>query len=97
MSVDEATDLVKQQTPTRDAFLGGRLTLSQPRNGFRAGLDSVLLGAAVPAGTGRLLDMGAGVGTADGAGWIGRAGEGAQTPPVPGTGNAPVARRVISP
>ncbi|QYO77592.1 tRNA1(Val) (adenine(37)-N6)-methyltransferase [Devosia salina] len=49
---------------TRDAFLGGRLTLSQPRNGFRAGLDSVLLGAAVPAGTGRLLDMGAGVGTA---------------------------------
>ncbi|MHA6298363.1 tRNA1(Val) (adenine(37)-N6)-methyltransferase [Devosia sp. CAU 1758] len=44
--------------------MGGRLTLSQPRNGFRAGLDSVLLGASVPAGTGRLLDLGAGVGTA---------------------------------
>jgi tRNA1(Val) A37 N6-methylase TrmN6 len=64
MSLDQTTDFVKHQTVTRDAFLGGRLTLSQPRHGFRAGLDSVLLGAAVPAGTGRLLDLGAGVGTA---------------------------------
>jgi tRNA1(Val) A37 N6-methylase TrmN6 len=64
MSVDHATDFVKQQTLTRDAFLGGRLNLSQPRNGFRAGLDSVLLGASVrPAGL-TLLDLGAGVGTA---------------------------------
>ncbi|WP_461382685.1 tRNA1(Val) (adenine(37)-N6)-methyltransferase [Devosia indica] len=44
--------------------MGGRLTLSQPRTGFRAGLDSVLLGAAVPAGTRNVLDLGAGVGTA---------------------------------
>ena len=64
MSLDEATDLVKQQTLTRDAFLGGRLTVSQPDKGFRAGLDSVLLGAAVNAGSRRLLDLGAGVGTA---------------------------------
>ena len=49
---------------TRDAFLGGRLAVSQPRRGFRAGLDSVLLGAAVAAGSRRLLDLGAGVGTA---------------------------------
>jgi tRNA1(Val) A37 N6-methylase TrmN6 len=49
---------------TRDAFLGGRLAVSQPRNGFRAGLDSVLLGAAVAAGSTSLLDLGAGVGTA---------------------------------
>jgi tRNA1(Val) A37 N6-methylase TrmN6 len=49
---------------TRDAFLGGRLAVSQPRNGFRAGLDSVLLGAAVADGSRRLLDLGAGVGTA---------------------------------
>jgi tRNA1(Val) A37 N6-methylase TrmN6 len=49
---------------TRDAFLGGRLAVSQPRDGFRAGLDSVLLGAAVSAGSQRLLDLGAGVGTA---------------------------------
>lgn len=64
MSLDQPADLVKHQTPTRDAFLGGRLTLSQPRNGFRAGLDSVLLGAAVPAGTAKLLDLGAGTGAA---------------------------------
>ncbi|MCW5722977.1 MAG: methyltransferase [Devosia sp.] len=49
---------------TRDAFLGGRLIVSQPRNGFRAGLDSVLLGAAVRPATQNLLDLGAGVGTA---------------------------------
>ncbi|KKB10890.1 hypothetical protein VE25_15655 [Devosia geojensis] len=49
---------------THDAFLGGRLTVSQPRNGFRAGLDSVLLGAAVRIGTQTLLDLGAGVGAA---------------------------------
>lgn len=64
MSVDEATDLVKQQTLTRDAFLGGRLTVSQPAKGFRAGLDSVLLGAAVRANSRSLLDLGAGAGTA---------------------------------
>jgi tRNA1(Val) A37 N6-methylase TrmN6 len=64
MSLDEATDLVKQQTLTRDAFLGGRLTVSQPEKGFRAGLDSVLLGAAVRDNTHSLLDLGAGVGTA---------------------------------
>lgn len=64
MSLDEATDLVKQQTLTRDAFLGGRLTVSQPAKGFRAGLDSVLLGAAVQATAASLLDLGAGAGTA---------------------------------
>lgn len=64
MSLDQPTEFVKHQTVTRDAFLGGRLTLSQPRNGFRAGLDSVLLGAAVPAGGTALLDLGAGAGAA---------------------------------
>lgn len=64
MSLDQPSDFVKHQTTTRDAFLGGRITLSQPQKGFRAGLDSVLLGAAVRAGTGQLLDLGAGVGTA---------------------------------
>lgn len=64
MSLDHASKIVKHQTLTRDAFLGGRLIVSQPRHGFRAGLDSVLLGAAVRGGTTRLLDLGAGVGTA---------------------------------
>lgn len=64
MSLDQPNDFVKHQTTTRDAFLAGRITLSQPRHGFRAGFDSVLLGAAVAGGTDRLLDLGAGVGTA---------------------------------
>lgn len=64
MSLDQPDTFVKSQTLTRDAFLGGRLTVSQPRNGFRAGLDSVLLGAAVCPAAESLLDLGAGVGTA---------------------------------
>jgi tRNA1(Val) A37 N6-methylase TrmN6 len=49
---------------TRDAFLGGRLTLLQPKKGHRAGLDAALLQALVPAtGSGLLIDLGAGVGT----------------------------------
>lgn len=51
---------------TDDAFLDGRLSLLQPRHGYRAGLDAVLLAAAVPMTTGRaksVLDVGAGVGT----------------------------------
>jgi len=64
MSLDEATDLVKQQTLTRDAFLGGRLIVTQPERGFRAGLDSVLLGSAVRTDARSLLDLGAGAGTA---------------------------------
>ncbi len=53
--------------PTDDAFLGGALQILQPRSGYRAGLDAVMLAAAVPAPTGRVmrvLDLGAGVGTA---------------------------------
>ena len=64
MSLDQPSGFVKHQSITRDAFLGGRLTLSQPGNGFRAGLDSVLLGAAVGEGRRTLLDLGCGVGTA---------------------------------
>src|SRR5690606_31361083 len=64
MSLDQPTAFVKHQTITRDAFLGGRLTLSQPKHGFRAGLDSVLLGAAVSEKRRTLLVLGCGVGTA---------------------------------
>lgn len=64
MSLDQTSQIVKQQDVTRDAFLGGRLTVLQPAKGFRAGLDSVLLGAAVGRTSGALLDLGAGVGTA---------------------------------
>ena len=34
---------------TEDRLLDGRVILRQPRDGFRAGIDSVLLAAAVPA------------------------------------------------
>ncbi|MEE4188185.1 MAG: methyltransferase domain-containing protein [Roseobacter sp.] len=50
---------------TRDAFLGGRLYLLQPKNGYRAGVDPVLLAATVPAKPGeRILDLGCGAGAA---------------------------------
>lgn len=64
MSVDHTAGFVKHQTLTRDAFLGGRIHVSQPGHGFRAGVDSVLLGASVAPGGSRLLDLGAGVGVA---------------------------------
>ncbi len=64
MSLAHDAQIVKLGEVTRDAFLGGRLTIAQPAKGFRAGLDSVLLGAAVGDGSGALLDLGAGVGTA---------------------------------
>jgi len=48
-----------------DGFLGGRLTIIQPRGGHRAGSDAVFLAAAVSARSGaRVLDAGAGVGVA---------------------------------
>jgi tRNA1(Val) A37 N6-methylase TrmN6 len=46
-----------------DAFLGGALRVLQPRAGYRAGLDAVLLAASVDAAPGQhVLDVGAGVG-----------------------------------
>lgn len=50
---------------TEDAFLGGRLRLRQPAEGYRAAIDPVLLAAAVPAVAGeRVADLGCGVATA---------------------------------
>jgi tRNA1(Val) A37 N6-methylase TrmN6 len=51
---------------TEDAFLGDRLIIRQPRTGYRAGIDAVLLAAAAPVPSGPeqlILDCGAGVGT----------------------------------
>ena len=51
---------------TDDAFLGGRLNMLQPRDGYRAGLDAVLLAATVRVDGAndvvRVVDAGAGVG-----------------------------------
>jgi tRNA1Val (adenine37-N6)-methyltransferase len=50
---------------TDDAFLCGRLHLWQPRAGYRAATDPVLLAACVPARAGdRVLDLGCGAGAA---------------------------------
>ena len=65
------SDTVASRVPntiTYDYFLGHKLRLAQPASGYRAGIDAVLLAASVaPASDGatlRVLDVGAGVGTA---------------------------------
>jgi tRNA1Val (adenine37-N6)-methyltransferase len=50
---------------TADAFLGGRVRALQPKSGYRAGIDPVLLAAAVPARAGEsVLELGCGAGVA---------------------------------
>ncbi|MFQ6551291.1 tRNA1(Val) (adenine(37)-N6)-methyltransferase [Aestuariibius insulae] len=50
---------------TENAFLGGALRLLQPKDGYRAGIDPVLLAAACPAKAGdTVLDLGCGGGIA---------------------------------
>ena len=51
---------------TVDHLLDNRVTLSQPINGFRAGIDAVLLSACVPSPkpNNTVLDIGCGVGSA---------------------------------
>lgn len=58
------TSNLKTET-TDNAFLGGRLQILQPVQGYRAGVDPVLLAASIPARAGQdVLDLGCGVGTA---------------------------------
>jgi tRNA1(Val) A37 N6-methylase TrmN6 len=50
---------------TLDRFLNGRLLIQQPRTGYRAGTDPVLLAAAAPARAGdSVLELGCGAGVA---------------------------------
>jgi tRNA1(Val) A37 N6-methylase TrmN6 len=50
---------------TLDRFLNGRITVAQPVSGFRAGHDSLLLAAAVPAEpNSSVLELGSGAGVA---------------------------------
>ena len=58
---DGAADLAL----TDDTLLGGRVRLTQSRDGYRAAIDPVLLAAAVPAKAGQnVLDVGSGTGAA---------------------------------
>ena len=48
-----------------DAFLGGLVQIAQPLNGYRAGVDPVLLAASIPAKSGdTVLELGCGGGVA---------------------------------
>ena len=50
---------------TYDAFLNGKLKITQPSNGYRAATDPVFLAASVSASSGQsVLDVGSGVGVA---------------------------------
>lgn len=50
---------------TRDAFLGGGVTVVQPARGYRAGLDAVLLAASLDEGRGTAIaEAGSGAGAA---------------------------------
>ncbi len=54
-----------EEALSRDAFLCGKLHLWQPKKGYRAATDPVLLAAACPALTGQsVLDIGCGAGAA---------------------------------
>lgn len=64
MNAVESERLTAEPT-TDDLFLGGALRIRQPRNGYRAGTDAVLLAASIvpeTAAAGPVLDAGAGVG-----------------------------------
>lgn len=48
-----------------DGFLGGKLAITQPLGGYRAGADAVMLAAACPAKAGQtVLELGCGAGVA---------------------------------
>lgn len=47
---------------THDHLLNKTVAITQPKNGYRVGTDAILLAAAVPQQTKRILDMGCGVG-----------------------------------
>ncbi len=50
---------------TQNDFLSGRVTLWQPKDGYRAGVDPVLLAATIPAKPGQqVLELGSGAGAA---------------------------------
>jgi tRNA1Val (adenine37-N6)-methyltransferase len=60
--------LARQAQPPQtmaDRFLDGRVVVVQPKDGFRSGLDAVMLAAAVPAHNGdAVLELGSGAGAA---------------------------------
>jgi tRNA1(Val) A37 N6-methylase TrmN6 len=63
MTSSPADQLSQPFATTTDVFLGGKLSLRQPKHGYRAGLDAIVLAATVPATfEGHIIDLGSGVG-----------------------------------
>ena len=61
----ESTHDLELGATTQDAFFDGRVQVVQPRQGFRAGTDSILLATALPADLkGEALELGCGAGGA---------------------------------
>src|SRR3569623_2799148 len=63
----ESTDVSTHagDQPIRTGFLGGRLSLAQPKKGYRAGMDAALLAAACDAQPQqRVIEAGCGAGAA---------------------------------
>jgi tRNA1(Val) A37 N6-methylase TrmN6 len=57
--------VIEFEEPTVDGFLNNRLSVCQPKRGFRAGHDSVLLAASIlVAENGHVIELGSGVGVA---------------------------------
>jgi tRNA1(Val) A37 N6-methylase TrmN6 len=57
--------LVVVLSETIDSFLGGRIKLIQPLDGYRAGIDPIFLAASIhPKAKDKVLDVGSGVGVA---------------------------------
>ena len=58
----KVTTVDLEQT-TQDGFLGGRVSILQPKHGFRSSMDAVFLAASIPAQkTQKILELGCGVG-----------------------------------
>jgi tRNA1(Val) A37 N6-methylase TrmN6 len=65
ISQKPADPVVDLSARSDDRLLGGRVSLTQPRQGYRVAIDPILLAAAVPALPGeRILDAGCGTGAA---------------------------------
>jgi tRNA1(Val) A37 N6-methylase TrmN6 len=61
----EADETCAADSPiSDDMLLAGRIVLAQPKTGYRAAIDPVLLAAAVPSTSGTVLDVGCGTGAA---------------------------------
>ena len=58
-----AVSVVQEEVEiTHDHLLGGNVSISQLKTGFRVGTDAVFLASSVEKNSGHILDMGAGVG-----------------------------------